>query len=220
MPASSVRTCGSRRGDPTDVHRNRAGRRPHCTAEPRGGDLRLVIEAEGLAARVDASRMAIGESIAVNGVCLTVVAFADRRFTADVSNETLRLTTLGDLAQATPVNLEAALRMGDPLGGHLMSGHVDGQARVLSTEGQGRSLRVRLEAPDALARYIAAKGSVALDGVSLTVNDVDGAQFGINLVPHTQTVTTLGDLAPGRLMNLEVDSLARYAERVLVHLRP
>lgn len=186
----------------------------------RGGDLRLNIDARPLAALVDASRLALGESIAVNGVCLTVVAFDAGHFEADVSRETLQLTTLGQLAAGDSVNLEAALRMGDPLGGHLMSGHVDGLARVLRLHRDARSLRVEIEAPAGLERFIAAKGSVALDGVSLTVNEVAGRVFGVNLIPHTVDVTTFRNLAEGRMLNLEIDMLARYVERGLLHLRP
>jgi riboflavin synthase len=184
--------------------------------EKRGGDLRIAINATQLAARIDASRFAIGESIAVNGACLTVVAFANGAFEADVSQETLRVTTLGSLAVGAPVNLEPALRVGDPLGGHIMSGHVDGRARVVSVANEGRSLAVVVEAPAELAHFIAAKGSVALDGVSLTVNAVQGRQFTVNLIPHTTGATNFTDLAAGRELNLEVDTLARYVERGLV----
>jgi riboflavin synthase len=187
--------------------------------EERGGDVRLSVEAGSLAQHVDATRLAVGESVAVNGVCLTVVRSSGGTLEFDVSNETLRLTSLGGLAEGARVNLEAALRAGDPLGGHLVSGHVDGLARVVSVEPDGRSLRVRVAAPGDLARFIATKGSVALDGASLTVNDVAGEEFGINLIPHTLEATTFGDLAPGRELNIEVDTLARYAERLLVHLR-
>ncbi|MET0280890.1 MAG: riboflavin synthase [Steroidobacteraceae bacterium] len=186
-----------------------------ATHERRGGDLRLGIEASDLAARIDAGRLAIGESIAVSGVCLTVVEFDGRQFVADVSRETLALTTLGDLRAGDAVNLEAALRAGDPLGGHLMSGHVDGRAEVVELHHDARSLRVEVEVPAALARYIAPKGSVALDGISLTVNQVEGRRFGVNLIPHTIEVTTFGDLALGRQLNLEVDQLARYVQRAL-----
>lgn len=186
-----------------------------AATETRGGDLRLTLDAAELAARIDASRLALGESIAVSGVCLTVVAFDGREFVADVSRETLSLTTLGRLRAGDEVNLEAALRAGDPLGGHLMSGHVDGVAEVVEMHPDARSLRVTIEVPEALARYIAPKGSVALDGVSLTVNEVDGRRFGINLIPHTVEVTTFGDLALGRRLNLEVDQLARYVQRAL-----
>jgi riboflavin synthase len=188
--------------------------------ESLGGDLRLRIDAAGLAARVDAARLGVGESIAVSGVCLTVIAFDGRCFSADVSSETLRLTTLGRLSQGAEVNLEAALRVGDPLGGHLMSGHIDGLAQVRELRPEARSLRVEVEAPADLARYIAAKGSVGLDGVSLTVNSVEDRRFSVNLIPHTAAVTTLRSLAEGQWLNLEVDQLARYVERGLLHLRP
>jgi riboflavin synthase len=184
-------------------------------SEQRAGDLRLVIDATGLAARVDATRLAIGESVAVNGACLTVVEFDGACFAADVSRETLSLTTLGGLRNGDPVNLEPALRAGDPLGGHLVSGHVDGLAMVTSMHADARSARVQLEVPEALARYIAPKGSVALDGASLTVNEVAGRRFSVNLIPHTVEATTFSSLAVGQALNLEVDQLARYLERLL-----
>ncbi|MEJ0100661.1 MAG: riboflavin synthase [Pseudomonadota bacterium] len=184
-------------------------------AETRGGDLRLTLDVAELLTRIDASRLALGESISVSGACLTVVERDGTRFVADVSRETLDLTTLGDLLVGDAVNLEAALRAGDPLGGHLVSGHIDGVAEVVGLHGDARSLRVEVQVPDTLARYLAPKGSVALDGVSLTVNEVQGARFGINLIPHTQELTTLGSLALGRRLNLEVDQLARYLERLL-----
>lgn len=184
-----------------------------------GGDVRLTIDAGQLAARVEASRLAVGESIAVSGVCLTVIAFDGRCFAADVSRETLGLTTLGALAEGAEVNLEAALRAGDPLGGHLMSGHVDGLARVAALHPDARSLRVDMEVPAGLERYIAPKGSVALDGVSLTVNSVEGRVFSVNLIPHTVAVTCFRQLQAGASLNLEVDQLARYVERGLLHLR-
>jgi len=183
--------------------------------EARGGDLRLTIDAGALAARLDAARLALGESISVSGVCLTVVARDAGHFIADVSRETLALTTLGSLRAGDAVNLEAALRAGDPLGGHLVSGHVDGIAEVVGLHGDARSLRVELQAPAMLARFLAPKGSVALDGVSLTINEVQDTCFGINLIPHTLELTTLGRLANGRRLNLEVDQLARYLERLL-----
>ena len=185
-----------------------------------GGDLRLTVDAGALAARVDASRLAVGESIAVSGVCLTVVSFDGRRFTADVSRETLAVTTLEMLGVGARVNLEAALRAGDPLGGHLMSGHVDGVAQVAGLQPDARSLRVDVEVPADLARYLAPKGSVGLDGVSLTVNAVEGNRFSVNLIPHTVAVTCFGQLQAGARLNLEVDQLARYVERGLLHLRP
>lgn len=159
-------------------------------------------------------RLDLGASISVDGVCLTVAAHGAGSFFADVSGETLAVTTLGAKQSGARVNLEPALRAGDSLGGHWVSGHVDGIATVLDTVADARSLRVELEAPAELARYIARKGSVTLDGVSLTVNDVDGATFGINLIPHTLEVTTLGGLRPGARLNLEIDLLARYVERL------
>jgi riboflavin synthase len=179
--------------------------------EPRGGDVRIVVGVQGL----DLARTAIGDSIAVQGVCLTVAELLPGAFAADMSRETLSLTTLGELEPGAPVNLEPALRAGDPLGGHLVSGHIDGVAKVVRLAGDARSVRVEIDVPSALARYIARKGSVAVDGVSLTVNEVDGARFGVNLIPHTQQVTTLGRLQPGTRVNLEVDQVARYVERLI-----
>ncbi|MFO7178933.1 MAG: riboflavin synthase [Pseudomonadota bacterium] len=172
---------------------------------------------DGHRLRIDApfAPLSLGESIAVNGVCLTVERVVPDGFEADVSAETLRCTTLGGLAVGAAVNLERALAAGDRLGGHLVSGHVDGIARVLTTEPVGNALRATLRAPGALAPYIAPKGSVALDGVSLTVNAVDGDTFGIMLIPHTLAVTTLGALVPGLELNLEVDLVARYVVRWL-----
>ena len=179
--------------------------------EMRGVDARLVIATKNL----DLSDTVIGDSISVQGVCLTVTALEGASFSADVSHETLSLTTLGELTAGSAVNLEPALRAGDRLGGHLVSGHVDGVAQVSATGHDGDSLRVKITVPAELARYIARKGSVTVDGVSLTVNEVEGATFGVNLIPHTQVVTTLGRLAPGTRVNLEVDQMARYAERLL-----
>jgi riboflavin synthase len=181
----------------------------------RGGDIQLAIDAGELVPRIDAARLAVGESVAVNGVCLTVVAFDGGRFSADVSRETLALTALHECRPGSRVNLEAALRAGDPLGGHLVSGHVDGLAEVVALHRDARSLRVELEAPEPLARYIAPKGSVTLDGVSLTVNSVERARFGVSLVPHTVAVTGFGQLAVGQRLNLEVDQVARYLARLL-----
>jgi riboflavin synthase len=147
-----------------------------------------------------------------------VTALGDRSFSVDVSKETLALTTLGELEPLTPVNLEPALRAGDALGGHLVSGHIDGIATVIAATSEARSRRLTMQAPERLARYIATKGSVALDGVSLTVNEVDGARFGVNLIPHTLAVTTLGRLSSGARLNLEVDQVARYVERLLANL--
>ena len=186
-----------------------------AAVEPRGGDLHLTIDASELASRIDAVRLAVGESVAVNGCCLTVVDPLAGHFSADVSRESLNLTTLGALRLGDPVNLEPALRAGDPLGGHLMSGHVDGKAQVVFLQRDARSLRVTFEVPQAFARFIAPKGSVGLDGISLTVNEVEGRRFGVNLIPHTQEVTTFGLLREGQWVNLEVDTLARYVERAL-----
>lgn len=165
-------------------------------------------------ANIARERLGIGESICVDGVCLTVAQLAADSFFADLSMETLQVTRLGDKQPGARVNLEPALRAGDSLGGHWVSGHVDGIARVLATAQDARSLRVQLAAPAGLARYIARKGSVSLDGVSLTVNEVSGNEFAINLIPHTLAVTTLGTLAPGARLNLEIDLLARYVERL------
>jgi riboflavin synthase len=159
-------------------------------------------------------RLNLGDSICVDGVCLTVAALEAKSFIADVSGETLRITTLGSKSVGARVNLEPALRAGDSLGGHWVSGHVDGIADVLATANDARSLRVEFAAPKPLARYIARKGSVTLDGVSLTVNVVDGVKFAVNLIPHTLEVTTLGGLAAGVRVNLEIDLLARYVERL------
>lgn len=156
-----------------------------------------------------------GDSIAVSGVCLTAVAVAPHRFEAELSGETLARTTLGSLAAGSAVNLEPALRAADALGGHLVTGHVDGVARVRDCHDRGGTLTATVEAPAALARFVAEKGSVALDGVSLTVGRVAGAGFVIDLVPHTRAVTTLGALAPGLALNLEVDLIARYLDRLL-----
>jgi riboflavin synthase len=165
-------------------------------------------------ATIPRERLELGASVSVDGVCLTVAAQGPGSFFADVSGETLAVTTLGAKSDGARVNLEPALRAGDALGGHWVSGHVDGLAEVLSTRADARSLRVELAAPAALARYIARKGSVTLDGVSLTVNEVEGAHFTINLIPHTLEVTTLGRLEPGARLNLEIDVLARYVERL------
>jgi riboflavin synthase len=180
------------------------------SVESRAGDVRLVI-----ACGLDLARTRVGDSICVQGCCLTVTELAGNTFAADVSRETLNLTTLGDFAPGTPVNLEPALRAGDALGGHLVSGHVDGVAQVLSLSGEARSTRVVIGVPNPLARYIAPKGSVAVDGVSLTINAVDSAAFGVNLIPHTQAVTTLAGLAVGSRVNLEIDQVARYVARLL-----
>jgi riboflavin synthase len=161
----------------------------------------------------DLSTVEIGASIAHAGCCLTVVDKGDGWFAVEVSGETLAMTTLADWAEGRRVNLERAARVGDELGGHIVSGHVDGVGEVLSVETEGGSHRVRIRAPRPLHRFIASKGSITVEGVSLTVNAVEDEVFGINLIPHTWEVTTLGALAPGARVNLEIDMLARYLAR-------
>ncbi|MCU0833466.1 MAG: riboflavin synthase [Chromatiaceae bacterium] len=180
--------------------------------EARGGDARLSVATGKLAMQ----GVALGDSIAVNGVCLTAVDLAEGRFAADVSRETLSLTTLGDLRPGSPVNLEKALTLATPLGGHLVSGHVDGVGEVLERREDARSWRLRIQAPAPLARYIAQKGSICVDGVSLTVNTVHGTQFELNIVPHTLAETIIRHYRPGTRVNLEVDLVARYLERLVL----
>lgn len=180
--------------------------------EPRGGDVRLLIGT----GRLPLDGVMPGDSIAVNGVCLTAVELTGQGFAADVSRETLDLTTLGALAPGSRVNLEKALTLATPLGGHLVSGHVDGVGTLLERHEDARSWRLRIQAPDELARYIAHKGSICVDGVSLTVNRVDGAAFELNIVPHTIQETIIGDYRSGARLNLEVDLIARYLERLLL----
>lgn len=179
--------------------------------ETRGGDARLQVATGSL----DLNGTRIGDSIAVNGVCLTAVELKRDGFRADVSGETLARTTLGEWRSGTPVNLEKALLPTTPLGGHLVSGHVDGVGRVMDRRDAARSVLFRVEAPGGLAKYIAEKGSVSIEGVSLTVNAVQGTIFDLNIVPHTLQATTLGRLQPGQRVNIEVDLLARYLERLL-----
>lgn len=166
-----------------------------------------------------ADTIALGASIACSGCCLTVTSVTSQGsgsvFTVDVSNETLAKTTLQSWGPGTPINLERALRACDELGGHVVSGHVDGVAQILSITADGDSQRYRFEVPEALARFIAPKGSVALDGTSLTVNETDGRTFGVNLIPHTLTHTTWGRKTPGDRVNLEVDVFARYVARMM-----
>ncbi len=162
----------------------------------------------------DTGQIALGASIAHDGCCLTVVARGDDWFEVQASAETLSKTTLGSWRVGRGVNLERALRVGDELGGHIVSGHVDGVGEVVSAVAENQSVRWRLRAPGALARYIAAKGSVAVDGVSLTVNEVDGAEFGVNIIAHTAAHTGFGVLRPGDAVNLEIDMLARYVARL------
>jgi riboflavin synthase len=184
--------------------------------EPIGGDTRIVIEAAGL----DTRDIAIGDSVSVSGVCLTAVAVDGARFAADVSVETLSRTTLGMLKSGDCVNLEKSLRLADRLGGHLVSGHVDGVGRVVAVEPDARSQRWTFDVPPGLSRYIAAKGSVCIDGVSLTVNDVDANRFGVNLIPHTIGATTFQYRRAGDAVNVEVDMIARYVERLMTLERP
>ena len=179
--------------------------------EPRGGDMRLHVDTLAL----DLGDAQPGDSIAVSGVCLTAVALQPHGFSADVSTETLAHTTLGQLAAGDPVNLEQALRLADRLGGHLVSGHVDGVGKVVAITADARSQRWTLEAPTTLARYIAVKGSVCIDGTSLTVNAVNGDRFGVNLIPHTVAHTTFLARRVGDAVNIEVDVIARYVERLL-----
>jgi len=179
------------------------------SARPNGDGLRLRIAASGL----DLSDVAIGDSIAIHGVCHTVVAKDAHAFDVDTSNAT-RSVTAG-LEQGRDVNLEKSLRLSDRLGGHLVSGHVDGIGVVKAFDDLGASARLVVEAPAALARYLARKGSICVDGVSLTVNAVDGARFEVNVIPHTLAATTLGKLCAGARVNLEVDMIARYVERML-----
>lgn len=180
--------------------------------QPRGGDLRIQVRAPGM----DLDDTRVGDSIAVNGVCLTVTELGGGQFAADVSRESLGVTTLGDLGLGDRVNLERALTLRTRLGGHLVSGHVDGVGEVLSMHPDARSTRVRLRAPDALARYIAAKGSITVDGTSLTVNGVDGATFSVNIIPHTWERTRFSVYRVGTRVNLEVDLIARYLERLML----
>ncbi len=179
---------------------------------PVGGDMRLSVRA----GQLDLGAVRLGDSIAVNGVCLTVVELDGGRFVADVSRETLANTTLGGLASGTQVNLETALTLSTPLGGHLVSGHVDGVGHVLEVREDARSWRLQIHAPGELSRYIAHKGSICVDGTSLTVNRVVGAVFDLNIVPHTLTETIIGAYRAGTRVNLEVDLLARYLERLLL----
>ncbi len=177
---------------------------------PRGGDVELLIDAPGL----DLASVAIGDSISCSGCCLTVTRLEADAFAADVSIETLNVTTLGQWRAGQRLNLEKALCAGQPLGGHYVTGHVDGIASVIAMVNDARSIRVQFEPPPQLARYIARKGSVCIDGVSLTVNEVEAVRFAVNLIPHTLEVTTLNEYRAGTRVNLEVDIIARYLERL------
>lgn len=179
--------------------------------EPRQGDWKVTINT----GKLDMSDVAIGDSIAANGICLTAIEFTDHSYVADVSGETLNVTTAGSWKPGTPVNLEKALRLQDRLGGHLVSGHVDGVGQVKSISQDARSWRYKIEAPAAICKYIAEKGSICINGISLTVNEVEGCVFGINIVPHTIQETTIKHFEEGTEINLEVDLLARYLERMM-----
>ncbi|MCX7363872.1 MAG: riboflavin synthase [Alphaproteobacteria bacterium] len=174
------------------------------------GDRRFVVRTKH-----DMTPVAMGASIACSGCCLTVVEKGADWFAVEVSGETLDKTHLGDWVQGSRLNLEMSLKLGDELGGHLVYGHVDGVGRIVSMTPEGGSVRFVFEAPGDLARFIAAKGSIAIDGISLTVNEVDGNRFGVNIISHTQAMTNLGRAKPGQRVNLEVDMLARYVQRLL-----
>ena len=179
--------------------------------EPRSGDVRMHIHAAGLDMKV----MKIGDSIAVNGCCLTVIEKLPEGISVDASLETLELTTLAAFQSGTPVNLESAMTLSTPLGGHMVSGHVDGVGLVQGRREDGRSLRFDIEAPVGLAHYIAPKGSICVDGVSLTINAVEAHSFQVNIIPHTLEHTIMRDYRTGTRVNLEVDLIARYLERLL-----
>lgn len=179
--------------------------------EPREGDWRVTIHT----GKLDMGDVQIGDSIAANGICLTAIELSEQAYVADVSGETLTVTTAGSWKEGTPVNLEKALRLQDRLGGHLVSGHVDGVGTVRSIGQDARSWRYQLEAPAAICKYIAAKGSICINGISLTVNEVEGCVFGVNIVPHTRQETTIKHFEVGTEVNLEVDLLARYLERMM-----
>jgi len=180
--------------------------------EQRQGDVRLTVATAGL----DLADAALGDSIAVNGVCLTAIELSPGQFVADVSNETLSTTTVGHTAVGTPVNLECALQAQTRLGGHLVSGHVDGVGKLIERKADARSVRFTFSMPTEIARYVAQKGSICIDGISLTVNTVDDESFSVNIVPHTLEMTTLGDRQEGDSVNLEVDVIARYLERLMI----
>ncbi|MGE8406308.1 MAG: riboflavin synthase [Pseudomonas sp.] len=179
---------------------------------PKGGDVRVYVET----GKLDLGDVKLGDSIAVNGVCLTAVELPGDGFWADVSRETLDCTAFDDLKSGSRVNLEKALTPTTRLGGHLVSGHVDGVGEIVSRSDNARAIQFRLRAPSELAKYIAHKGSITVDGTSLTVNQVDGAEFELTIVPHTLAETIMADYRPGRRVNLEVDLLARYLERLLL----
>ena len=181
----------------------------------RDGDLELGVDAAG----IDVARIGVGDSICVQGVCLTVTRKQGTCFFADVSRETMAKTTLGKLKSGSNVNLEPSLRAGDALGGHLVSGHVDAFGRLRRMHADARSQRMEFELPPELAKFVAAKGSICINGISLTVNRVDGAHFDVNIIPHTLKVTTLGELRAGDEVNIEIDVVARYLERLMSHTK-
>lgn len=179
---------------------------------PVGGDIRLRVTSDGMPWH----DYDVGESIAVNGVCLTAVALHNNGFDTDVSTETLSVTALKSLVEGAEVNLEPALAAGERLGGHLVSGHVDCMATVVAMEEDARSIRFEFELPGDYARYVARKGSICIDGVSLTINEVKANRFSVNIIPHTAEVTIIGDYSVGTIVNIEVDLVARYLERLLM----
>ena len=179
--------------------------------EPHNGDWKVTIQT----GKLDMSDVKIGDSIAANGICLTAIELTNSRYVADVSGETISVTTAADWQVGTRVNLEKALRLQDRLGGHLVSGHVDGVGLVRKISQDARSWRYEVEAPLNLCKYIAAKGSICINGISLTVNQVEGCVFGVNIVPHTRQETTIKEFEVGSKVNLEVDLLARYLERMM-----
>ena len=183
-----------------------------ASLEERGGDVRLTIRSGNL----NLADVQLGDSIACNGACLTAVELTGEGFVADVSVETLNLTTIGNWQTGSRINLEKAMQATDRFGGHIVSGHVDGIGEVVALEEDARSWRFRLRAPREIAKYIAYKGSITVDGTSLTVNIVDGAEFELNIVPHTMQHTVMGDYIVGTKVNLEVDLVARYLERLLL----
>jgi riboflavin synthase len=182
------------------------------SCEKRGGDAYLTINTGSL----DMASVSLGDSIAVNGVCLTAVEYSENSFSADVSSESLSRTTLGELKTDSKVNLEMAVTPTTHLGGHLVSGHVDGVGEIKQRWDDARSERFVIKAPDSLAKYIAEKGSICVDGISLTVNRIAGCEFELNIVPHTLEATTMGEFKVGQHVNLEVDIIARYLERLLL----
>ena len=180
--------------------------------QDKGGDLRLTLDT----GKLDMADVALGDSIAVNGVCMTVIEMTSSSFSADVSAESLRLTSLGKLGTGSPVNLEKALTLQTRLGGHMVSGHVDALGKILERRDDARSIWFKVAAPENLAKYIVHKGSITVDGTSLTVNSVDGNEFELNIVPHTAQETIMSGYQPGTEINLEVDIIGRYLERLLL----